>query len=356
MIRTVKLSLKYATPGKLRALRAVLDRYEVLVNKYIRHIWESGGGLDTSTYYSCESAYLSRRYHTRALNQAMAICKATRAGARATGNQASCPAFSGAAKLSDAVVQIQPAKSGSAFDYMLKVSTLRKGRPIYLPTKGTRVLSKWLARPGAVLRGSCGLTRDSVYAYVELPDLPPKTEGRALAVDVGLHKMLVDSDGRRYGENFREIVRKVGRKSPGSRSKLRARRERDNLIARVVNELPWDEINVLVVEKLANLKKGKKPNRSRNFRKALAPWTYAYVLDRIKMKAKEHRVLVVETSPAYTSQTCPKCGHVARSNRAKEEFKCCRCGHADDADHVGAQNILARGIGEPGVPRLKQAS
>jgi IS605 OrfB family transposase len=351
MIRTVKLSLKHATSSKRRALVAVLDRYQVLVNKYTQRLWEKGGGLDTETYYSCESAYLSRRYHSRALNQALSICKSTKASARATGNAASCPQYAGTAQLSDAVVKIEPAKPGSAFDYMLKVSTLSKGNPVYLPVKGTRVLNKWLSKPGAVLKGSCGITADYVLFYVEIPDTVLKTQGRALSVDVGLHKMLVDSDGNRYGERFRELSRKVGRKTPGSAAKRRARRERDNYINQVVNELPWSYISTIVVENLKNLKRGKKPNRGKNFRKALAPWTYAYVLERIKMKAAEHRVLLISTSPAYTSQTCPECGHVARSNRAKEEFKCCRCGHADDADHVGALNILARGIGELGVSR-----
>lgn len=173
-----------------------------------------------------------------------------------------------------------------------------------------------------------------------------------LGLDVGLNKMLVDSDGTRYGEDFKRLTQKIARKVPGSAAKRRARTERDQYINHVVNSLPWHGGKGLVVERLKNLKRGKNPHRSKSFRKALAPWTYASVLDRIKLKAVEYRVLVAETAPAYTSQTCPECGHVARSNRANEKFKCCRCGHADAADHVGALNILARGIGEFSVPRL----
>ena len=45
-----------------------------------------------------------------------------------------------------------------------------------------------------------------------------------------------------------------------------------------------------------------------------------------------------------TSQTCPFCGQVAKENRLKEvEFLCAACGHADNADAVGAINILERG-------------
>jgi len=49
--------------------------------------------------------------------------------------------------------------------------------------------------------------------------------------------------------------------------------------------------------------------------------------------------------PAYSSQTCPKCGHVHSDNRPdRDHFKCVRCGHADEADFVAAENILRRGI------------
>ena len=46
----------------------------------------------------------------------------------------------------------------------------------------------------------------------------------------------------------------------------------------------------------------------------------------------------------HTSQTCPCCGQVAKENRLKEaEFLCVACGHAENADVVGAVNMLERG-------------
>src|SRR6202790_5431500 len=57
----------------------------------------------------------------------------------------------------------------------------------------------------------------------------------------------------------------------------------------------------------------------------------------------------VAVPAAYTSQTCPKilggCGHVSKENRKTQAlFKCVSCGLAANADHVGALNILARGL------------
>jgi putative transposase len=47
----------------------------------------------------------------------------------------------------------------------------------------------------------------------------------------------------------------------------------------------------------------------------------------------------------HTSQTCPACGHVSRDNRLSQaQFACTDCGYENNADVVGALNILARGV------------
>ena len=49
--------------------------------------------------------------------------------------------------------------------------------------------------------------------------------------------------------------------------------------------------------------------------------------------------------PAHnTSRTCPCCGHVAKENRLSQaKFACVDCGYEENADVVGAMNVLARG-------------
>ena len=62
-----------------------------------------------------------------------------------------------------------------------------------------------------------------------------------------------------------------------------------------------------------------------------------------------YKMEVRKVSPAYTSQTCHQCGHVAKANRpSQSEFKCTACGHSDDADVNAALNILASGNGAAG--------
>ncbi len=53
---------------------------------------------------------------------------------------------------------------------------------------------------------------------------------------------------------------------------------------------------------------------------------------------------VLAVNPRNTSRTCPCCGHVAKENRITQaRFECVECGYAENADLVGAINILAAG-------------
>ncbi len=62
---------------------------------------------------------------------------------------------------------------------------------------------------------------------------------------------------------------------------------------------------------------------------------------------------LVAVSPHNTSRICPACGHVSADNRQTQaEFLCVECGYKNNADVVGAINVLARGhrvaaCGEP---------
>lgn len=53
---------------------------------------------------------------------------------------------------------------------------------------------------------------------------------------------------------------------------------------------------------------------------------------------------VLAINPRNTSRTCPACAHVAAENRRTQaHFKCVDCGYENQADLVGAMNILAAG-------------
>jgi putative transposase len=51
---------------------------------------------------------------------------------------------------------------------------------------------------------------------------------------------------------------------------------------------------------------------------------------------------LIEVPPQYTSQKCPQCGYTAKENRLTQaDNKRQSCGYENNADFVGALNVLA---------------
>ena len=61
-------------------------------------------------------------------------------------------------------------------------------------------------------------------------------------------------------------------------------------------------------------------------------------------KARWAGKTLVRVNPAFTSQRCHHCRHVAATNRKGPCFACGACGHTDDADVNAAKNIRALGL------------
>jgi putative transposase len=54
--------------------------------------------------------------------------------------------------------------------------------------------------------------------------------------------------------------------------------------------------------------------------------------------------LLLVVPPQNTSRTCPYCGHVSGNNRRTQAgFACVECGFQENADLVGAINVLRAG-------------
>ena len=66
-----------------------------------------------------------------------------------------------------------------------------------------------------------------------------------------------------------------------------------------------------------------------------------------KMDANGGNLVIVPA--AYTSQTCHRCGHIAKENRdSQAAFKCVECGYEANADVNAAMNILGRALIQTG--------
>ena len=94
-----------------------------------------------------------------------------------------------------------------------------------------------------------------------------------------------------------------------------------------------------VCENLRNVKHASKLYKSLNNK--LQYWSYRQVLDKLDQLSEIEGFKLIEVDPAYTSQTCSKCGSILKSNR-NGEFYNCSCRLIIDADTNAAINILHR--------------
>jgi transposase len=339
MRRACKVTLKYITKRKQRHINALLQAYRGAVQFYINHLWKTKGKLDKETLALLQNTILSERFKSNALKQALEIVVFTKKASKVTGYPATKPCFKGMAILDAKFVSVEDGKG--SFDLVLKLSSLHKGNKITIPTRKTKVTNKWLSRGGKFVQG-CAISENQLVVWVEIPDQELKEEGDVLAIDINANHLLVDSDHNFYGEKFKELRDKVKRRVPGSKGKLRAMTERTNYINQMVKKLPWDKIKVIGLEDLTGIKQGKRKDRGKEFRKAMAPWTSRHVANRIECLAEENRVLPLFNDPTNTSRTCPACGGVSKESRKGDNFVCVFCNYREHADYIGAQEVLAR--------------
>ena len=116
-----------------------------------------------------------------------------------------------------------------------------------------------------------------------------------------------------------------------------------------------DKYDIIVVEdlKIADMIRsakgtvmnpGKGVRAKRGLNRSIRCQAWRHFLTILEYKLKQKGGLLIKVPARYTSQTCPRCGHVSSSNRkTQSDFKCTKCGYAANADFVAAKNILGRG-------------
>jgi putative transposase len=94
----------------------------------------------------------------------------------------------------------------------------------------------------------------------------------------------------------------------------------------------------LALEDLKNIRS--RVNGSKRQRRVLHSWAFRQLREFIAYKAALAGVPMVYVNPAYTSQTCSRCGHCERANRRSQaRFLCVACGFSTHADLNAAENI-----------------
>lgn len=94
------------------------------------------------------------------------------------------------------------------------------------------------------------------------------------------------------------------------------------------------DVKTIKLERLANIRSTTRTSRKNNH--SLHNWSFYRLAQFIEYKAKLAGITVEYVNPAYTSQTCPVCGHVHHAN---DRNYVCKCGFRIHRDVLGAMNI-----------------
>ncbi|RUM71433.1 MAG: transposase [Sulfurovum sp.] len=238
----------------------------------------------------------------------------------------------------------------SSYDYWIKLSTLEKGKKIYLPITTNNYFEGIKGDVSNFIQINFGQDIDKINGDLALSTLQkidyndykidicliknikkeeyqPKID--KLALDLGLNNLFATNIGELYGRNFSKLLKKydeivsllaknrqkqklktLSKKYKKIINKIKAYLK--NEINRVINNLiKNNRPKEIIVEKLnfTSPKLSKKLNRMiSNFGKSI-------IEEKFESIKEKYGIEITQINPAYTSQECSKCGYVEKKNR-----------------------------------------
>jgi len=199
---------------------------------------------------------------------------------------------------------------------------------------------------------------------IDVPDL--KQTGTIIGVDSGIKNLLTAVDKKSNKTKYisgnqlnhrRLCIRKTRAKvasvgTPSSKRLLKRLSGKEKSVTQELCHVASKQLvsfaqevgaKTIVMEDLTGIRKSKKKmhrkQRARNHR-----WPFKQCQFFVEYKAAAKGMAVEYVSPAYTSQSCPVCGHCEEANRNGLKFRCKSCMYQDNADRTGAWNIALRSL------------
>ena len=252
------------------------------------------------------------------------------------------------------------------------------GKRVKLPSK-----LGWLKfRKSQEVQGNiknCTVSFKSGYWYISFQveqdiDEPKHNSTSAVGIDMGVAKFVTLSDGshlkplnafrkheKRLAIEQRKLSRKVKFSANWQKQKAKIQKLhtliancRKDYLHKASHQISKNHAMVMIEDlRVSNMSKSAKGNAEEHGKNVKAKSALnKSILDQgwhefrrqLQYKQLWNGGLVVAVPAQYTSQTCPCCSHVSRDNRKTQaHFECVECGYTNNADIVGALNVLERG-------------
>ncbi|WGS44409.1 transposase [Burkholderia sp. JSH-S8] len=257
---------------------------------------------------------------------------------------------------------------------------------IFLPKLGWLRYRNSRTVQGEVRNATVSLSAGKWFVSIQTErevEQPVPQASRAVGIDLGIARFATMSDGsylaplnsfRRHEARLRRAQRAMSRRTKFSHNWKKAKARLQRIHARIGNArrdylhkatttISQNHAMVCIEDlQVRNMSRsaagsadapGKNVRAKSGLNKAILDQGWYEFRRQLDYKLAWRGGWLIAVPPRNTSRTCPACDHVSAENRQTQvRFACVACGFEENADVVGAINILARGhrvaaCGEP---------
>ena len=365
MIRSSKTSLKFANKCKKESVHHIIDEYKDVLSQLVDILWIMEDIPNLITYEITDQieTELSARMVQCAAKQASGIVRGTREKQRRRlfiikwltsegkfkqarklqhiydETNVSKPTINNVEmELDSRFVEVEFNRVNS-FDGWVTISSIGNQIKLEIPFKKTVKINKFLSI--GKMKNGIRLSKKNITLMFEFEGIENTSADNVTGIDIGVNSLLSIDYGNEksqsiknnHGHDLNSINDRLSRKKKGNNGFRRTITHRTNYINHSINQLNWNKIGTLKIEKIRNLRRGRRTSRK------LQHFVYKQIFDKLKSNSERYNVCINEVDPTYTSQRCSCCGWTRKSNRKGLSFKCGNCSHEQNSDMNASSNI-----------------
>jgi len=272
-------------------------------------------------------------------------------------------------------------KHNSYQSYQTSTAKIKNGK-LYLPKIGeVKAIFHRGMIAGKIKTVTVSCIANQYYASINYDDGAKEqlgvNNGQVIALDVGVkifaqvsngEKIIVDKahDLLKDIARVKKLQKSLSRKQKGSSNRkkvklklakahLKIKNKREDFLHKVSHKLSENQAVIVESLKIKNMSKsakgtiespGQNVKAKSGLNRSILQQSWGKFFEMLEYKLKRNGGELIKVDPKYSSQTCPKCGHISKENRKTQaKFKCVKCGYYGNADYVASVNLLKLGAG-----------